>query len=211
MQKNAIIVGGSGYAREVISIVKSMNSYNLIGYTDVKDSGDLFGVKYIGDEEELNSIIKITNLAILGIGQQQNPALKIRLVEQYKNFGFTFLTVVAPSSIIGENVDIGEGSIIRENSFISIGSRIGKFSTISDGVCVSYDSTIGDYTNISLGVNVGINAIIGNSVLIGIGSTVMNDVSICDNCLIGAGSLVLKDCAESGIYFGVPATIKTSE
>ena len=58
MQKNAIIVGGSGYAREVIAIVKSMNSYNWIGYTDVKDNGDLLEVKYLGDEEELNSIKK---------------------------------------------------------------------------------------------------------------------------------------------------------
>jgi sugar O-acyltransferase (sialic acid O-acetyltransferase NeuD family) len=205
MKTDVIIIGGGGYATEIIGVVERMNVFNILGYTDLQKSKKIKNTKYLGDDTNIDTIINKTDLAILGIGQEQDSTLKKKLVEKYKKSNFKFQKIIGNSSTIDENANIGEGTVVRENCFISSDTIIGKFSTISDGASISYNTKIGDYCNISLGVNIGINVNIGNNVLIGIGSTILNGVTIEDNCLIGAGALVIRNCKKNCVYFGSPA------
>jgi sugar O-acyltransferase (sialic acid O-acetyltransferase NeuD family) len=203
-----LIIGGGGYAREIIGILKSMSEYRLIGYTDVINKGKLLGIPYLGNDKELGLIKGKTKIAVLGIGQQQDPSLKVGVIKRYKSSGFKFPQIISTKAIVGQDVKLGEGTIIRDNAFLSVGVEVGKFSTISAGAAISYDTSIGSYSNVSLGALIGIDVNVGDEVLIGIGSIVMNRVKIMNKCLIGAGSLVTRDCEISGTYYGSPARIK---
>lgn len=209
-KKKIVVIGGGGYAKIIISILKKINSYEIVGYTDKKNKGEILGVKYLGDDSVLKKIHLESNvkLAALGVGQLQNADIKKKIVFGLKEIGYYFPIIISPTANVNEEVLIGEGTVIRDNAVISASTKIGKFTIIGTSVNVSYDTTIGNFTNISLGSNIGIETIIGNEVLVGMGSTVMNYKKIVDNCLIGAGSLVVKDCLESAIYFGCPAEIK---
>jgi len=205
-----VVVGGGNYAKIVISILKKINSFEIVGYTDKKNRGKILDINYLGDDSVLKKLLIESNikLAAIGVGQLQNADIKKKIVLALKEIGYTFPTIISPTAVVNEEVLIGEGTIIRDNAVISTSTKIGKFTIIGTSVNISYNTTIGNFTNISIGSNIGIEISIGNEVLIGMGSTVMNYKKIVDNCLIGAGSLVIKDCLESGMYFGSPAKIK---
>ena len=39
-----VVVGGGGHAKVVISILRKLEGYRILGYTDLKDNGALIGV-----------------------------------------------------------------------------------------------------------------------------------------------------------------------
>ncbi|MEM5563980.1 NeuD/PglB/VioB family sugar acetyltransferase [Psychroserpens sp. AS72] len=205
--EKVVVIGGGSYAKIVISILKKIESFEIVGYTDVKDQGKVLGVSYLGGDEVLRTLFEDSKVksAVIGIGQLQNANIKKRVISELKTIGYQFPAIISPTAIVNEEVELGEGTIVRDNAVISASTKIGKFTIIGTSVSVSYDTLIGDFTNISLGSNIGIEISIGNEVLIGMGSTVMNYKKIVDNCFIGAGSMVIKDCLEPGLYFGTPA------
>jgi UDP-perosamine 4-acetyltransferase len=207
-KRHILIIGGGGYAREIINIIQKNKSYTIIGYSDPVDRGDLLGVSYLGNDESIEKYRERARYAVLGIGQLQDPTQKRAVLEKYRGYEFEFPTIISSSASVGADVEIGVGTIVRDHSVISVSCVLGKFSTISLNTSVGCNTKIGDYTNVSLGTNIGINVTIGNQVLVGVGSTVMNNIVVSDSCLIGAGSLVLSDCKKAGLYFGSPATLR---
>lgn len=205
--KKVVIVGGGNYSKVVISVLKQIKSFEIVGYTDIKDNGEILGIKYLGKDDVLRKLFTRSKIksAVIGIGQLHNANVKKKVILELKHIGYNFPVVISSTAFVNEEVTIGEGTIVRNNAVINVSSKIGVFSIIGTSVNINHDTQIGDYTNITIGSNVGIESQIGNDVLIGMGSTVMNYVKIVDNCFIGAGSLVIKDCLEAGLYFGCPA------
>src|SRR5258708_34847139 len=66
-----IIIGGGRHARVVISIIKKLNKYNIRGYTDPRNCGELLGAPYLGTDNELSNLTSGSqmNNAVLAVGQ----------------------------------------------------------------------------------------------------------------------------------------------
>ena len=202
-----VIIGGGGYSKVVISILKAINKYEIHGYTDTEDNGSILGVRYLGGDGILNDLYNKFNIqrAVLGVGQLQDPELRKTIVSKLKAIGFHFPTIVSRTATVSEDVQLGEGTVVRDNATISVSAKIGNHSIIGTSVNINHDSIIGSYSNIAIGSNIGAKVNIGDEVLVGMGATVMNDVHIIHKCLIGARSLVLKNCDIPGVYYGAPA------
>ncbi len=209
MKRNVVVIGGGGYAKVIISIVKEIEEYNLVGYTDLNDQGEILGIPYLGNDDKF--IAERNNFGVdelvLGVGQLQDSTIKQKIVSRFKERGFKFLTIIASSAIIAEDVSIGEGTIIRDGAVVGCSTKIGNFSIIGSSVNINHDSVIGDYCNISVGSILGVNVDINNHVFIGMGSTVINDINVTKKIFIGAGSLVTRNCLREGVYYGRPAKI----
>lgn len=207
--KKLVIIGGGGYAKVVISIIKKIETYNIVGYTDLQDQGEILGIPYLGNDDKFISEYHKYNVkdVFLGIGQLQDSNIKRRIVDKYRSERFNFPYIISPSAIISDDVKIGEGSIIRDGAIVSCSTRIGNFSIIGTSVNINHDSIIGDYCNIAIGSIIGVNVIIFDQVFIGMGSTVINKIKISNNIFVGAGSLVTRDCFKQGVYYGRPAKI----
>ena len=207
--KKIVVVGGGNYAKIVISILKQINFFEIIGYTDISDNGELLGVEYLGTDDVLKKLFQNNiKFAAIGIGQLYSPKVKRKVILELKKIGYSFPVIISPTAFINEDVSIGEGTIIRNNALISASSKIGDFSIIGTSVNINHDTQIGNFTNVTIGSNIGIECVIGNDILIGMGSIVMNHIEVADNCIIGAGSLITKNCMKSGLYIGAPAKIK---
>ena len=75
MIKNKIVViGGGGHAKVVISILKKLGNYKVVGYTDIDNKGEILGVDYLGNDEILEKLFLNKNIknAAIGIGQIKN-------------------------------------------------------------------------------------------------------------------------------------------
>jgi len=197
-----IVVGGGGHAKVVISILKKIGKYKIIGYTDIKNQGPILGIEYIGTDEEI--IHYNVSMAAIGIGVLENFKNRYKIINNYIKKGFKFPSILSPDAIVNEDVSIGEGTVLMDGVVINSGTSIGNFSIINTRGSIDHDCKIGDFVHIAPGVTLSGGVRIGNNSLIGIGSTVVQYKTIAENCIIGAGTVITRDCLESGKYAGIP-------
>lgn len=117
-----------------------------------------------------------------------------------------YFTHIHPSvQIHGDDVVIGEGSIICAGTIITCNVNIGKHTHLNLITTVGHDCEIGDYFTTAPGVQISGNEKIGNRVYFGTRSCIKQKLQVCDDVIIGMNSGVVKDILESGTYVGTPA------
>ncbi len=207
MKHKIVIIGGGGHARVIINIIKKNGHFEIAGYTDKVDYGEIYGVKYLGVDKELEIIKdkKDIKFAVIGLGYVRIDDYRENLIKWLLNIGFTFPKIISKNSLVNEGVSIGEGTIICDSVNINIGVKIGKFSIINTGAIIEHDCKIGDFAHVSSGSVIAGNVSIGNSSIIGAGATIIQNINVTEKCFIGAGALVAKNCLNSGKYIGIPA------
>jgi acetyltransferase-like isoleucine patch superfamily enzyme len=119
--------------------------------------------------------------------------------------GAYFETIVSPDVIMGDYVEIGEGSIIMTPYNVESGVQIGKFVTLL-GSTIALDGKIGDYSTTGGFANLTV-ANIGKEVYVGSHAVILSNINVGDGAYIGVGSIVMKDVPAYTQVFGNPARI----
>jgi len=206
--RKIVIAGGGGHAKVLISILKQRKQYEIVGYTDPVDHGELLGVPYLGPDDVLSEHFERgVTFAALGVGGLLKSELRIRVYERLKKIGFHLPVIIASSAVVQEKVEIGEGSVVLEGAIVNADSRIGKCAIINTNSSVGHDCRLGDFVHVAPRAVLGGGVVLGDRVHIGLGASVIQYVKIAANVIIGAGSLVVRDCLEPGKYVGVPAKL----
>ena len=206
-----IIVGGGGHAKAVITIVKKIKKYRILGYVDIRNNGSILGVKYLGGDQELLELLKRNPgcSAVLGIGYVTISAKRRELKAKLKKSGFKLPAIVSPTAVINEEVVIGEGTVIHDNVVVNSGTRIGAGAIINNTSSIDHDCRIGDFVHIAPGAVLSGGVQVGENSIVGIGSCVVQYKTITKDCIIGAGAAVINDCLKPGVYVGVPAKMRS--
>jgi len=202
-----VVVSGGGQAKVIISILKKNGGFDIAGYIDRIDKGDILGAGYLGGDEALRDIFESgrADKAVIGFGQLKDSSLKKRLAEAASSIGYSFPPIISRDAVINEDVIIGRGTVVIDGVVVNTGSRIGEFCLINTKASVGHDVVIGDFVHVAPGVTLTGEARLGNNVLIGAGATVIQCRKIADNVIIGAGAVVVDDIEEPGVYVGMPA------
>jgi len=202
-----IVIGGGGHAKVIISILKKLRAYEILGYVEKDNKGAILGVPYIGDDQELKKIIetKKATLAVLGVGHITDYTRRVELYQQMTALGYTFPKIVSPHAIINDEVEIGDGTVVMDGVVVNSGARIGKGCIVNTRSSVDHDCEIGDFVHLAPGAILSGGVHVGSYTFIGAHATVINYKKIAEKCIIGAGAVVVRDCLESGTYVGVPA------
>lgn len=204
MRKIAII-GGGGHAKVVSSIILKLREYEIIGYTDAEDMGELLGIPYLGNDDSFINIFRDKiEFVTLGIGQIETSEIRKSIVKKYEEANFKFPTIVSPTAIINRNVQIGNGTTIMDGVVINIDTTIGAYSIINTNSTVEHDCNIGNYVHIAPGVTLSGGVTIQDNSLIGTGSNIIQGINIVSGVVLGAGSTVHKDIVLPGVYVGNP-------
>lgn len=206
---NIVVIGGGGHARVVISILKRLGNYNILGYTDPVNHGPLLGVDYLGGDERLESLISKNSLsdAVLGLGNAVNLERRRQMLEILKMLCFRLPFIISPSAYINEAVNLGDASVVIDGAIIHTGVRIGQGCIINTKASIDHDCEIGDFVHIAPGATLCGGVTVGEGCFIGAGATVLEGLNIASRTLIAAGAVVTNDCLEPGTYMGVPAKI----
>lgn len=206
-----VIIGGGGHAKVIISILKKLKKYEIVGYTDKHDNGLILGVPYLGDDgilEKINNNRSVQNAAV-GIGQIKNTAVRRSIVDILLKIGFYMPAIVSPDSIVNEDVYISDGSVVMDGAIINSGTVIGSYSIINTGVSLDHDCQIGNFVHIAPGCVLSGGTKVEDDTMIGTGASIIHNCRLGRNCIIGAGAVVIQDCIEPGVYAGNPATKKS--
>jgi len=208
MKEKIIVVGGGGHAKVVISILKRIENFEPIGYTDIQNKGDILGIPYLGNDEKLFEIFGSgIKYATIGVGQIKSALTRREIFSSLKQIGFHIPAIIAISAVVNQDVEIGHGTVLMDGVIVNSGTIIGELSIINTKASIDHDCNIGSFTHIAPGVTLSGNVKIGENVLVGTGANVIQGISITDNVLISAGSSVQRNITIEGIYRGVPARL----
>lgn len=203
MPKDVIIIGAGGHARVIADIVKSSGD-NLVGFLD--DNMDIQGNVIFEDkivlgttkEEDIEKYKD--NYFIIGIGSNRVRKL---ISEKYPNL--KYYTAIHPSSIIGSEVSINEGTAIMAGTIINTGTVVGKHCIVNTSSSLDHDNILEDYVHISPGSHLAGTVKINEGTWICAGVTIINNITIGKNNIIGAGATVIRNIVEeNSTFIGVP-------
>lgn len=203
--KKIVIIGASGHGK-VLADLAWKNQYEDIIFLDDNTQLDTCGrYRVVGTSQEYSYYANEGFDVAVAIG---NARIRQRIQEQMEREGICCKTLIHPSAVIAEDVEIGVGTVVMANAVINPGTRIGKGCIINTCASVDHDNSLADYVHISVGAHLAGTVQVGQRTWIGIGAVIRNNIDICEDCMIGAGAVVVDHIREKGTYVGVPAKRK---
>lgn len=204
--KDIIIVGASGFGREVLRLIENINeklpTWKVLGFLDDNPNA-LEGVEceysIIGSIKDWQPKPNQWLACALAF-----PEIKKRVVESLKERGASFAVLIHPNAVINPRSRIDEGTIVTNNCSISDNAHIGKFCTIL-GSGIAHDASVGDYSTLSGHCQLNGHVEVGTMVYMGCGVLVAPSIKIGDGATVGIGSVVISKIKAGTKVFGNPA------
>lgn len=190
------IIGNGGFGREV---------YYSLSIDDRKNT-----IFFVDDEYFLGQVntLPMSNFnsneyeVIIAIGE---PILRERMVNKLPPDTKFFTHIHSSVIILGDDITIGEGSIICAGSILTTNIKIGKHCHLNLNTTIGHDCIIGDCFTTAPGVSISGNNEISDRVYIGTRSSTKQKLNICSDVTVGLNSGVVKNIYEPGVYVGTPA------
>lgn len=193
MNKSCVVIGGGGHARVLMDALLLLG-FEIQGFLDfVPKHISLHGeeITYLGtDEEYLEKSSQKDIQLVNGVGSVGNPETRREIFKRFKSAGYSFLSVIHPSSIVARDVSFGEGVQIMAGVVIQTGAILGNNVIINTRASVDHDCRIGDHVHIAPGVVLSGNVTVGESAHVGTGVSVVQGISIPAGTLVKAGRSV---------------------
>ena len=187
------IYGNGGHAKVVADIARANGYENLI---------------FLDDNSQTKFRPNLPKHRIIrAIG---NALIRQKLQSLVLTNGFELATLIHPTAIISNSVQIGAGSVIMPGAIINANSVIGCGVIINSGAIVEHDCFIDDFAHICPGVAIAGGVCIGKRSWIGIGSNIIQQIKIKQDITIGAGSVVVSDILEGALAYGNPCKVVKS-
>ena len=190
--KEVIIIGGGGHAVSILELL-NQNNISITGFIDPNENAVIseFGVKCLGNEDNLKELLKFNQHCIIGIGQIKTADKRIHIVEKLSSLSASFPIIKSKKSTVSENSRVGSGTVVFNNAVVNFGALLGSFNIINTSAIIEHGATTEDFVHIAPGAIVLGDCFISEGTFIGAGTVIREGVKIGKNCIIGAG-LVIK-------------------
>ena len=163
MKNKIFIVGSSGHAKVITSVLEELN-FEILGYIDsfAEAGTTVGGYKILGDENILLNAKEIFNCLNVAIGIGENNGRK-EVIEKIKalNSSIKFPNIIAKTAHVADNCNIGIGTVILRNAVVNDGCSIGNHCIINTAAIVEHDCNLADF------VSIASNAVLGGAVEVG--------------------------------------------
>jgi sugar O-acyltransferase (sialic acid O-acetyltransferase NeuD family) len=159
--------------------------------------------------EELTSPEHNSRKVVVAIGSGE---VRSRLEEKCKGAGLCIITAIAPTSVIMDEVTIGDGSVICDHVILTSNIKIGRSFQANLNCYVGHDCIIGDHVTFAPRVNCNGNVHIGDNVYVGTNASIIQGSSdepltIGANSVVGMGAVVTKPVPARSVVAGNPARV----
>ncbi len=191
-----VIIGAGGHGKEIAWNIRQMNavspSYEILGYCDdEKTAGEIvLGAPVLGTLEQVAHTYGSNLLYICGVAKNKvRPAL----VARAEKAGWTPTSVIHPSAVIAEDVQIGPGTYIAAGCYVGPGARLAPHALVNVIASVGHDVTLEEHTQICPGVKLSGGSKIGRGTFIGSNSVVAPGVEVGEWSTLSAATFAAAD------------------
>ena len=195
------IFGTGGFGRELVGPAKAMLGSRADGLVFVVDDpqGPVMGIPVISPDE-----LSEHDEVIVAIG---DSALRQSVADRLKARPGA---LIAPTNIIGPDVEIGEGAVFCDFTIVTASARIGRLFQCNIYSYVAHDCVIGDFVTFAPRVCCNGNVHVGDGAYIGTGAVLKQGSSgkplvIGRGAVVGMGAVVTKDVPDGAVVVGNPA------
>jgi len=141
-----------------------------------------------------------------------NSSVREKLVTQLSQDNIQHLSIQASNTVVLDEVEIGEGSLLCPFTCLTSNIKIGKFFHANIYSYVAHDCVIGDYVTFAPGVKCNGNIHIEDHAYIGTGAIIKQGTPdkplvIGKGAVIGMGAVVTKSIPAGVTVVGNPARI----
>ena len=207
--KKLIIVGAGGFGREVYAWAKDHpdfgKAWELAGFID-DDAAALdrynYPVGVIGSIKEHQPAENEVFICAIGA-----PIIKKKVCQALLARSATFVSLVHPSVILGENIQLGDGVVLCPRVTLTADISIGDFAAINCHSSVGHDVVIGDWATISGHCDLAGNTRYGNGAFLATGVRIVPSKSVGEFAYVGAGAVVIQSVKDGQKVFGNPARV----
>jgi sugar O-acyltransferase (sialic acid O-acetyltransferase NeuD family) len=203
------IVGAGGFGREVFAWTQHHplvdEEWTIAGFIDDNHEALAnynYPVRVVSNLEGCLNMDFPRSLMLLAIG---DPKIRRRLALRLAEAGHEWMSLVHPSAVIGENVQLGKGCIVCPHCMLSCDITLGNGVIVNAHSSIGHDVVVGDWTTISGHCELTGCCAVGEAAFFGCGSHVLPHVNIGDGAHVGAGSIVLQAVPPNTRVFGNPA------
>lgn len=198
------IYGAGGFARELVGMASSS--------VFVSDNPEEIGqqitgirvlsfdeLKTLANEDRVETVVAIAEASV-----------RRKICDRLTAAGLSQQPAIAPSAIIGADVEIGEGAIFCHNTVVTASAKIGRSFHANIYSYVAHDCVIGDYVTLAPRASINGNAIVEDDAYIGTGAILKqgspgNPLRIGKGAIVGMGAVVTKDVLPGAVVVGNPA------
>ncbi len=207
--KRLLIVGAGGFGREVHAWASAHPDcgrvWKMAGFLD-DDPGALDGygpiARVIGPVADRSP--GADEIFVCAIG---DPAVKRRVCLGLLEQGADFLTLVHPSVIMGERVNLGRGVVLCPRVTLTVDIRLGDFVAVNCHSSIGHDVSVGPWATISGHCDLTGACRLGEEAFLGSGVRVLPGRRVGDRAFAGAGSVILASVKPGQRVFGNPARL----
>jgi sugar O-acyltransferase (sialic acid O-acetyltransferase NeuD family) len=209
MQTIIGVYGASGFGSEVLPLVRvQYPNADLCFIDDGSDISELLGYTVFSYKDFLDSP-QLEKSVVIAVA---NSKIREELATRVKGDNLTLLSVKASSSVLLDQVNIGEGSVLCHFTHLTSNIKIGKQFHANIYSYVAHDCVIGDYVTFAPGVHCNGNVHIEDHAYIGTGAIIKQGspdkpLVIGHGAVIGMGAVVTKSVAPNVVVIGNPAKI----
>tara|TARA_R110000796_G_scaffold221830_2_gene338022 strand:- start:573 stop:1160 length:588 start_codon:yes stop_codon:yes gene_type:complete len=187
------LIGNGGHAREVMFQMEEPNIVRFVGDKYWREEPSTLPLSNFNPSEYEVMVAVGDSIARFDLIHNILPTTT-------KYFSFTH-----PTAIIGEDVEIGEGSFIGAYSILTSNIKVGNHAILNRANHIGHDTVVGSYLSMMPGAIISGDCRIDDCVYIGTNSSIKEKLSIHNLTTIGLNSGVVKDIESPGIYAGSPA------
>lgn len=204
--KDLIIIGASGFAREVFDLVHYCHGTN----DKIKIKGFLSDgpsdIEKMGYPPVLSKIkdykVDKNDVFFCAIGNVHDRKKTTGII---KEKGGEFINLVHPTAVISPSVRLGTGVGIKAFCVIASDAEVGDFTFLQSSVIMGHDVKIGKYCQINSFAFFAGYASVNDLTTVNAGAKLIQNVVVGENSVVGAGSVVIRNVKRNTTVFGVPA------
>lgn len=203
-----VIFGTGGHAREMHDLVLAINKqepvFNFIGFLDQSNNSQIYGAEQIlGNHTWLRDNPSVH--VVIAIGSSASRSRVSKLIRSVcKN---EFQTLIHPTANIGENCEIGAGSMIGAGAVLTCGVSLGEHVIVNVRASLSHEVILENFVTIGPNVTLCGAVSVAEGSDIGAGATVIQQKNIGGWSIVGAGTVVINNIDNNVTVVGNPARL----
>lgn len=201
--KDLIVIGGGGFAKEVIWLASDCNRRVRGVLDDAVETHNsvIQGVQILG------SINDWTNYEdcefIIAIGSPRTRKLVLTKMQAQGKPVFTSL--IHPSVKYSNTVKFSEGAIVCAGSILTADITLGAHNILNLNVTVGHECLLKDFVTIAPMAAISGNVVLNELVEVGTGAVIRQGLELAKGAMLGMGGVLTKNIPENSIFAGNPA------